>query len=122
MGIFSMLCTLFSCAQERNFKSVDVDEFEQIISNPEILRLDVRRLDEYQQGHLEGAINIDVLKDDFKEVALKNLNKSKTIALYCRSGNRSKKAGNILTAEGYEVIELKSGYMGWTSSNKPVVK
>ena len=122
MSILTVFTSLLGCAQEPSFKSVEVSEFEQIISNPEIIRLDVRRADEYAEGQLENTLNIDVLKNDFKELALQKLDKNKTIALYCRSGRRSKQAAQILIAEGYTIIELNTGYMGWTGAGKPTVK
>ena len=64
---------------------------------------------------LDNAINIDVLKDDFESKATATLPKDKTIAMYCRSGRRSKNAAKILTKNGYTVVELNSGYNGWKS-------
>lgn len=122
MSIFTLFSSLCGCAQSNEFKSVEVDEFEQVISNKEIVRLDVRRADEFAAGHIAGSLNIDVLKDDFEAEALKKLDKQKTIAVYCRGGNRSKKAAQILAKNGFTIIELNTGYMGWTGAGKPVEK
>lgn len=48
------------------------------------------------------------------------LPKDKPVALYCRSGNRSKKAAGILAENGYEVVELGTGYRGWVASGKKI--
>lgn len=55
-------------------------------------------------------------KEDFESKAKSALPKNKTIALYCRSGRRSKNAAKILTANGYTVVEQNSGYKGWVSN------
>ena len=123
MSILAMICSLFSCsAQNNDFKSVEVDEFEKVIGDTAVIRLDVRTPEEYAEGHIEGAQNIDVLNDTFEEKACATLPKDRVIALYCRSGKRSKKAAGILAAKGYKIVELNTGYLGWTGAGKNVVK
>lgn len=118
-GIISFLCGIFGCkAQTGDYKSVEVAEFARCIADTNVVRLDVRTAEEYASGHIDGAINIDVQKDDFEQQALAELPKNQTIALYCRSGRRSKKAAQILSAKGYQVVELNTGYLGWTSAQK----
>ena len=57
------------------------------------------------------------MTQDANKKILKN-----TIALYCRSGNRSKRAASSLSSKGYRVIELATGYNGWLQAGKPVAK
>lgn len=123
-GIMAMATGLVGCtAQTTGFESLGVDDFEERISDSaKVVRLDVRTADEYAAGHIGNAVNIDVLKDDFKGRAVESLPKDKTIAVYCRSGRRSKKAAGILVENGYKVIELDGGYVGWTEAGKPVVR
>ena len=123
MIISAVLCNLLGCtAQQQNFESLDVEAFEKVISDTSVVRLDVRSIDEYASGHIAKAINIDVMKDDFKTKATSLLPKDKTIALYCRSGRRSKKAAGILVENGYNVIELNSGISGWINAQKEIVR
>ena len=123
MIISAVLCNLLGCtAQQQNFESLDVEAFEKVISDTSVVRLDVRSIDEYASGHIAKAINIDVMKDDFKIKATSLLPKDKTIALYCRSGRRSKKAAGILVENGYKVIELNSGISGWINAQKEIVR
>ena len=121
--ISAILCNLLGCtAQQQKFESLDAEAFEQVISDTSVVSLDVRSIDEYASGHIAKAINIDVMKDDFKTKATSLLPKDKTIALYCRSGRRSKKAAGILTENGYKVIELNSGISGWINARKEIVR
>ena len=123
MGILTMLCSLIGCnAQSEGFKSLSVEEYAKAIEDTTIVRLDVRTAEEYADGHIENTLNIDVLKDDFQEKALRILPKDKTIAVNCRSGKRSKNAAKILVKNGYKVIELDEGYNGWVSKGMPVTK
>ena len=121
--ISAILCNLLGCtAQQQKFESLDAEAFEQVISDTSVVRLDVRSIDEYASGHIAKAINIDVMKDDFKTKATSLLPKDKTIALYCRSGRRSKKAAGILVENGYKVVELNSGISGWINAQKDIVR
>ena len=121
--ISAILCNLLGCtAQQQEFESLDAEAFEQVISDTSVVRLDVRSIDEYASGHIAKAINIDVMKDDFKTKATSLLPKDKTIALYCRSGRRSKKAAGILVENGYKVVELNSGISGWINAQKEIVR
>lgn len=120
-----MLSTLFAQCQSspRNYQSVEAEEFYNFINgNEDIVVLDVRTAEEYSDGHLKNAINIDVKSPDFAEKAMSMLPKGKTIAVYCRSGRRSKIASEILSKSEYNIIELNSGYLGWTAAGKEVSK
>ena len=115
--------SLFGCSANANdFESVNVDEFEMVLADSTVVRLDVRTAEEYAAGHIADALNIDVLEDNFEQTALAKIEKSRTVALYCHSGRRSKRAASILAKHGYKVIELSSGYNGWQKAGKPVVK
>lgn len=122
MSILAMLCSLSGCtAQTTEYRSVEAAEFARLISDTAqaTVTLDVRTAAEYADGHIARARNIDVLNDGFENAATGKLPKDKTIAVYCRSGKRSKKAAAILSRNGYRVVELNSGYNGWTAAGMP---
>lgn len=122
MFFSALLCNLLGCtSQQQKFESLDTEAFEQVIADSSVVRLDVRTLDEYASGHIAKAIHIDVTQDDFETRATSLLPKDKTIAVYCRSGRRSKKAAGILVENGYKVIELSDGFTGWTNAGKETV-
>jgi rhodanese-related sulfurtransferase len=107
--------------QTNNFKSVEVEEFAKIIKGSKVTVLDVRLPQEYDEGYIPGTdFNIDVLEANFTEVALEKIPKDKPVALYCRSGNRSKTAARILSEKGYEVIELGKGFRAWEAAGKKI--
>jgi rhodanese-related sulfurtransferase len=107
--------------QTNKFKTVDVAEFAKAVSDTSYVVLDVRTPAEYAEGHIPGThFNIDVLEDSYTELALKNLPKEKPVALYCRSGNRSKNAARILAENGYQVLELGTGFRGWAAAGKEI--
>ena len=110
---------LTACGQE-NFENVDVAGFEKLTNEPNVMVLDVRSAAEYAEGHIDGAILIDQGQDDFMEKAKTGLEKSKKIAVYCRSGRRSANAARRLAAEGFQCVNLKGGIMAWKDAGKPV--
>ena len=76
----------------------------------------------YSEGHIPGTININVLDDSFSAMADSTLQKDKPVALYCRSGKRSKKAAAILSEKGYKVYELDKGFNAWQEAGEKVEK
>lgn len=109
--------------QNNKFKTVDVNDFERFISDTTVTLLDVRTAAEHAEGYIPGThFNIDVLEDSYTKVATETLPKDKPVALYCRSGNRSKNAARILAEKGYEVVELGSGFRGWVAAGKKTAK
>ncbi|MBO4771404.1 MAG: rhodanese-like domain-containing protein [Bacteroidales bacterium] len=112
----------FSQCNSQNFRSLNADDFEKAIQSPDIIVLDSRTAQEYADGHIRNAVNIDVKNADFEQKAVESLDKTKTIAVYCRSGRRSKIAAAILSKNGFTVIELDCGITCWASAGKEVVK
>ncbi|ACY47169.1 rhodanese-like domain-containing protein [Rhodothermus marinus] len=72
---------------------------------PEDVVIDVRTPEEFAQGHLEGAINLDLMASDFHEKVAR-LDPNRTYYLYCRSGNRSGQAARLLRKRGLEAYNI----------------
>lgn len=105
--------TLSGCAQESNFKSINVSEAKQLIDTSSVIILDVRTPAETAKGKLPSAIEMDYLQPTFTDI-VKALDKEKTVLVYCKSGGRSKKACKILKQQGFKTVyNLKTGYDGW---------
>lgn len=102
----------FAQTKDAKFKSVNEAEFAKIIADKDVQIVDVRTAEEYASGHIEKATNIDVKGADFDKKSA-TLSKDKTVAIYCRSGARSKVAAQKLAEKGYTVIELDGGIMAW---------
>lgn len=77
--------------------------------------VDVRTPEEVAAGQIPGAINIDYKNANFKEKIME-LDPSKPMYLYCRSGNRSGKASPLLVAHGFtEIYDLKGGWKAYSA-------
>lgn len=112
------------CCGQHNFKTVDADEFEHIISADGVQVVDVRTSGEFSEAHIEanGIMNIDVKQHDFMAQAKERLSKSRPVAVYCRSGRRSADAAGMLSEEGYNVTDLKGGILEWQKRGKKTAK
>ena len=96
------------------YTSIDMETAKGIFETEgDYMILDVRRADEFADGHIPGAIN--VANEDIQDVEPDELpDKNQTIYVYCRSGNRSKQAASKLAAMGYTNIIEFGGIMDWT--------
>ena len=109
-----MMFSIFCCARNQPFVSYSPEEFEKLLKeNPDVQLTDVRRPEEFEAGHIDKAILINVLESDFITKAETMLDKSKPVAVYCRSGKRSKDAAAKLSKKGFTVYDLDTGYLGW---------
>lgn len=126
IGIFIIMSLLSflmgSCSAQEGVRSISAEAFREEISQSGVQLLDVRTPEEYLEGHIGGAINIDMQRSNFVESVDGQLDKSKPVYLYCRSGARSMMAAKQLAKEGYQVVNLKSGIIGWSNLGYPVVK
>lgn len=120
--LMALFASIFTNCGGQNFRSVNAADFEKLITNTDVTVLDSRTAQEYADGHIRNAINIDIKATDFEQKALASLDKSKTIAVYCRSGRRSKIAAAALAKNGFKVIELDCGIICWASAGKEMVK
>lgn len=98
--------------------SVTVEEFAKVVSGHKVQLVDVRTPEEFAQGNIAGSVNIDVNSGHFGASADSLLNKEQKVAIYCRSGRRSKKAAEMLSMMGFDVVELDKGYNGWVESGR----
>ena len=117
--LLAILGLTTACGQ-KNYEDADVRDFAELIEKYDVVVLDVRTADEFKEGHIEKALNIDVKQDDFIEKATATLPKDKIIAVYCRSGRRSANAAYQLSSVGYQLVNLKGGIMAWKDNNMPV--
>ena len=112
--VLILIFVFISCQNNEKFDLLDYNEFKKQVENTNVQLIDVRTPDEYIMGHIEGAINVDFKNDDVFDSFFNDLNKSDTIYLYCRSGNRSKKSADKLISLGFQKIyDLDGGFIEW---------
>ena len=123
--LFAVVSVVFilmsSCTIGQTKNDIELDEFEKKMASEKYLLVDVRTAEEFSEGHIKGAINIDYLAENFS-IEIQELELESPVLLYCRSGNRSSKAMKTMKELGFkEVYNLEGGIKGWISENNPVI-
>ena len=121
VSIFSL--GLWACTgKEEPYKNLTCAEFAEFINSPEVQLVDVRTMDEYTEGHIAGSLIIDVKDENFANLVDEQLAKDKKVAVYCRSGRRSRTAADILVKKGFKVYNLDKGILNWIEEGREVEK
>lgn len=127
--LFLALATAFVClgAVADDKKAADVVHVDaegggKLVADGKVTVLDVRTPDEYKEGHIAGAKNIDFTEGDF-ETKAGELDKSKSYLVHCASGRRSTASLEVLQKLGFKrLYHLDGGFNGWKKSGNPVEK
>jgi rhodanese-related sulfurtransferase len=118
-----ILCSFTTC---RSFvtTTLEADLFEKTLnqtSEPQLV--DVRTPSEYAESHLPDAILIDIKATDFDTLIIQQLDRSRPVFVYCRSGKRSLDAARILEEKKFSIVyNLKGGIIAWEETGKTVIK
>lgn len=117
-----ILLVVAGCAGQSEHALKPKDFQQQFQSTADAIVLDVRTGEEVNKGHIEGAIHIDYKHEDFeKNVAA--LDKDKTYFVYCGSGVRSSKAGEVMEELGFKkYYTLEGGVKAWKEADLPLAK
>ncbi len=99
-------------------KKITADEFEKMNNDGAFTLVDVRTPEEYAEGYIKGAVNINFKKRTFPDY-INAIDKEKPVAVYCRSANRSGKAAIIMQSLGFKnIYDLDGGVKAWKSASK----
>ena len=105
---------LLSCQDNKKFELLKYSDFKKKIESSDVILIDVRTPMEFSQGHIQGSVNVDFKEEKDFQNYFENLDKSETIFLYCRSGNRSRKSAEKLIDLGFnKIYDLDGGFIEW---------
>ncbi len=134
--IILLVCGLLcSCTSTESKNGASTDDVHKDISaaeahalvsdnkdNSNFIVLDVRTPQEYAEGHIAGAKNVDYKNDNFTE-QLQKLDKGKTYVVHCRSGMRSRASADLMKEQGFtHVYHLHKGFLEWEEEGYEVKK
>lgn len=100
-------------SSESDYQQISQEEAKEIMDSQDVIILDVREQDEYDSGHIPGAVLLPVGTIDETTAAEVIPEKDSTVLVYCRSGNRSKTASSTLAELGYTNIYEFGGINTW---------
>ncbi|MCP3855530.1 MAG: rhodanese-like domain-containing protein [Actinomycetia bacterium] len=111
-------------AANNGFSLVSADDAAALLEDPptDLVILDVRTPDEYEEGHIEGSIMLDFYEADFAD-RLAELDTDVPYLVYCRSGNRSGQTSQLMAKLGFaSVYDVDGGVIAWADSGLPLSK
>ena len=98
---------------DNSYQQITQEEAKEMMDTQEVIVLAVREQDEYDSGHIPGAVLLPVGTIDEETAASVIPDKDSTVLVYCRSGNRSKTASSALAELGYINIYKFGGINTW---------
>lgn len=109
------LLLLTGCGQQTDaaYRQISQEEAKEMMDAGDAVVLDVREQSEYDEGHIPGAVLLTVGSIDEDTAAAVIPEKSTTVLVYCRSGNRSKTAAAALAELGYTDVYEFGGINTW---------
>ena len=113
---------MLSCTIGQTTNDIEIDEFKKKMASEKYVLVDVRTAEEFVDGYIEGALNIDYFSATFSD-EISKLGLEKSALVYCRSGNRSGKSMRIMYDLGFkEVYNLIGGIREWKAKNNTLVR
>ncbi len=107
-------CSVFSDEPVKNLKAKDISAA--IEMDEKIVILDIRTPEEFKEGRLAKAVNIDFMADDF-EATIDKLDRDKTYVVHCKSGGRSGRAMAAFKEKGFKsILHMSDGFLGWSEA------
>jgi rhodanese-related sulfurtransferase len=126
LPLFLLLLLLTGCggtesnsSSEDNYQQISQEEAKEMMDTQDVIILDVREQNEYDSGHIPGAVLLPVGTIDEETAAEEIPEKDSTVLVYCRSGNRSKTASSALIELGYTNIYEFGGINTWPYETEP---
>ena len=98
---------------DSSYQHISQEEAKEMMDSQDVIILDVREQDEYDSGHIPGAVLLPVGTIDEITAAEVIPEKDSTVLVYCRSGNRSKTASSTLAELGYSNVYEFGGINTW---------
>ena len=125
-AVLTSSCARKTEIQTQAIEDVTAQEARELIQgnkkNPDFIIVDVRTPAEYDEGHIENALNVDFKSRSFKS-EISKLDRDKKYLIHCRSGVRSRGALSIMVELDFkEIYHLYEGIIGWDKEGYPTVK
>ena len=131
-GILFLAVSCTACGQEHpstasaphieaSIRDVSISDAALLLQTEKTVQvLDIRTPEEFAEGHIEGALNINFYDDDFKE-QLSRLDRNTPYLLHCRSGGRSGKSMAAFKELRFKnIAHMTAGMNGWREAGEPV--
>ncbi|MCD6639769.1 MAG: rhodanese-like domain-containing protein [Nocardioides sp.] len=103
-------------------RQIDIDQLASTLATAPgagATLVDVREVSEFADGHVPGAVNIPMGRLPMRS---SEIDRTRPVYVICRSGNRSSAMVDLLTAQGFEAVNVAGGTQAWIAAGRPVEK
>ncbi|MDD2798359.1 MAG: rhodanese-like domain-containing protein [Bacteroidales bacterium] len=120
---FVLMLTSFATIDAQNKKEVvSSDVVTMLQKDKKLVVLDVRSPEEFSEGHIKGALNIDIRQSD-ATAKIDKLDKNAKYIVHCRTNHRSSMAVSYMMQKGFKTIfQMMDGFSGWAANGLPIQK
>lgn len=118
-ALIVLFVILLGCQSQskQSIQKVDKAFMLENVVDKNVQLIDVRTAAEYQEGHIDDAINFDILKRESFEKQLAALDKNQPVYIYCKKGGRSSRAAELMKEMGFtRVYDYSGGYGDWVKT------
>lgn len=118
LTILLLLCC-FSCLsqEEKGIYIIDAQSIKTTVIGKDVQLVDVRSEEEYNRGHIDDAININIANKERFTSEIQKLDKTKPIYIYCHSGVRSRRASSLIKKLGFtSIYDFTGGWSVWSQN------
>lgn len=120
--LFAVLTSLFTISAQTKIEINSTEVNAMLQKDKKLIVLDVRTAEEFNNGHIKGAINIDIRQPDALS-KIDKLNHNATYIVHCRTNHRSKIAADHMAQSGFKIVyQMMDGYTGWVANNLAIQK
>lgn len=124
--LISIILFTVACQEKKktspNVELITVEEMDSLVQLGNVQLIDVRTPEEFKEGHIESALNINFYDDDFEQL-IEQVDKSKPVAVYCGKGGRSAKCASYMKNAGFtKIYDLNGGITEWKFKGKQLTK
>lgn len=114
-----LLLLCFSCLsqEEKRIYSIDAQSLKTTVIGKDLQLVDVRSEEEYNKGHIDDAININIADKKRFTIEIQKLDKTKPVYIYCHSGVRSRRASKLMQKLGFtSIYDFTDGWSVWSQN------
>ncbi|WP_350289223.1 rhodanese-like domain-containing protein [uncultured Croceitalea sp.] len=118
LTFFILSMFLFACQTNKGqtIKIVNKEAIKADVIGKQTQLIDVRTAEEYESGHIDNAVNYNIINRDTFLIQVQKLDKNQPVYLYCKMGGRSNRAANLLKEQGFKKIyDYSGGYNDWVT-------